>query len=168
MEMSAWKRAIAAIFVTLLSWLGIQAQSGAAQTSQPETAAETLAQSCSDPQDYARVTTESTPLNVRSKPGGAVIGAIPRNWAVIVQGKDSTGRWTRVTSHFGDIGEYGFASAPNFRTGWVATRYLRPLGKFCQKPEPVGNLEQSNPNALNDWNLLGDAIARSANSVDPR
>jgi hypothetical protein len=117
-------------------------------------------------QAYARVVTESTPLRIRATPNGRVIGAVPRGWAVVVVAQDSTGQWTKITSHFGDVGEMGFGSAPNFRDGWVATRFLSNLGQFCEKPMAMGVAPlmavqtQTEVNPV-DWLQLGDRIAQT-------
>ncbi|NEO28369.1 MAG: hypothetical protein F6K03_16185 [Kamptonema sp. SIO4C4] len=116
---------------------------------------------CTNPQDYARVITDEDPLNVRRSPDGDIIGSIPKGWAVVVQGKDATGEWTRVTSHFGEIGNFGFASAENFRSGWVATRFLRPMGRYCMKPAALlrvtSELFARRPVVVNeDWTQRGD------------
>lgn len=121
-------------------------------------------------QFYARIATEEDPLRVRSTPGGQVIGAIPKGWAVVVVDLDETGDWTKVTSHFGDVfGDVysgGFATAPDFRTGWVATRYLENLGEFCEKPmnltlQPLSHTAIAAAPSQEDWLELGDRIART-------
>ncbi|MEB3290738.1 MAG: SH3 domain-containing protein [Leptolyngbya sp.] len=120
-------------------------------------------------QPYARVITERDPLRIRATPNGRVIGSVPPGWAVVVLGRDRSGQWTKITSHFGEYSnEPGFASAPDFRNGWVATRFLRNLGDFCDKPMASGlaplvasTLEASTLEAPRaDWLALGDDIAQ--------
>ena len=118
-----------------------------------------------DRQPYARVVTQRDPLLVRATPGGSIIGAIPKGWAVVTLERNSNGQWTRITSHFGNIDDYPFGSAPHFRDGWVATRYLDELGEFCEKPMAMvegalvvhGQTQQYLANE--DWLQLGDRIA---------
>lgn len=133
-----------------------------------------LAQACPQPDQtrdsYAEVTTiEGDALNIRSSPNGPVIGAVPDGWQVVTLGQDSSGNWVRITSHFGDVGEFGFASAPYFRDGWVSAAFLRNLGRFCDKPF---NLQQQNQSAVfdnrvveqQDWLQIADAIATSTHN----
>ena len=121
-----------------------------------------------EPQPYARVITERDDLRIRAMPGGEVIGAVPKGWAVVVLGTDPTGRWTEITSHFGDGESIGFGSAPAFRNGWVATRYLEDLGEFCNKPMAtmgVQLLASANAQqylAHEDWLHIGDRIVRNS------
>lgn len=128
-----------------------------------------LAQRCTNPKPYAKVITKSGSLNVRSAPNGKIIGSIPRGWAVVVGNKDLTGKWMRVTSHLGDP-DYSsnrllFASAESFRGGWVAVEFLKPLGKFCEKPisllqiEKKALLEEKEILVNEDWVAIGDRIA---------
>ena len=90
---------------------------------------------CNNPNPYAKVRT-SQGLEVHSRPNGGVIGLIPNGWAIIPVRRDATGRWTRITSHFGDfVGTHlRFASAPLFRAGWVVSSSLQNLGLHCEKP----------------------------------
>jgi hypothetical protein len=118
---------------------------------------------------YARVTTQGDDLRVRATPNGDVIGSIPNGWEVIVQERDTTGNWARVTSHYGErFGNDGpaFGSAPNFRNGWVSTDFLTDLGFSCDKPFNLRSLLQP---ALfgqrqvvvgEDWLSRGDRLAR--------
>lgn len=161
-----WKKALALLTVSILSVMGVKSTS--ATTATPETQ---LAQSCSPnlrhstPASYARVTLQRGTLNIRSSPNGRVIGSVPNGWQVLTLRKDTTGRWTRITSHLGDVGPNGFVSAPNFREGWVSTSLLRNLGRFCGKPL---ELQRSALSALSgnkkilvneDWVQRGDRIA---------
>ncbi|NJN49409.1 MAG: SH3 domain-containing protein [Alkalinema sp. RL_2_19] len=120
------------------------------------------------PKYYSKVTTNSgDPLVVRQTPAGKAIGSIPDNWAVVVLEWSRNGVWARVTSHFGDVGEHGFASAEDFREGWVAAGYLKDLGRFCDKPDSVAQIVQpelfgtSPVEIQSDWLALGDTIAQS-------
>lgn len=132
-----------------------------------------IAQACptdsphESPRLYARVNMRRGTLNIRSSPNGRIIGSVPNRWQVIVLNRDKTGQWSRITSHFGDVSPVGFASAPDFRDGWVATAYLKDLGKFCDKPI---NLMRSDLTPLSetkkilvheDWVQMGDRISRS-------
>ena len=116
-------------------------------------------------QTYARVVTQSTPLQVRATPGGQVVGSIPKGWLVVVEETNSTGEWTKITSHFGNVDGYGYGSAPDFHDGWVASRFLSIVGDFCEKPfalagtlliaaAPADNLQL-------DWLQMGDRIAQA-------
>ncbi|MEO0491132.1 MAG: SH3 domain-containing protein [Cyanobacteria bacterium J06659_2] len=119
-------------------------------------------------QPYARVITEDDPLLVRATPNGRVIGAIPKGWAVVTLELNSNGQWTRITSHWGEVTESDgtlFGSAPDFRSGWVATRYLEDLGEFCEKPMAMlesslaASAQAQQYIANEDWLQLGDRIA---------
>lgn len=118
------------------------------------------------PQYYSRVqTNQGDPLRVRATPAGRTIGSIPDGWAVVVLEWSRNGVWARVTSHFGNVDPYGFASAEYFREGWVSAGYLKDLGRFCEKPAAVAQLIQpevfgANPvEVQGDWLALGDALA---------
>ncbi|MBP0020584.1 MAG: SH3 domain-containing protein [Cyanobacteria bacterium SBLK] len=158
------KRAIAAIALAGLSLLTGKAASAFSES--PSGRDRYLSQqNCPDPQHYGRVITTSDPLSVRSTPKGEVIGSIPQGWAVVTNGKDSTGDWTHVTSHFGNVGDFGFASAPKFREGWVSTRFLRPLGRYCYKPIALLKLpgllfSGSSMTVREDWTQRGDRFSR--------
>lgn len=156
------KWAIAAILLAILSLLGNKTATALSGSSSHRDRYLSQ-QNCSDPQDYGRVITTSDPLSVRSTPNGDVIGSIPQGWAVVTNGKDSTGDWTHVTSHFG-IGDFGFASAPSFRKGWVSTRFLRPLGRYCYKPTALlklpGLLFGGSPVTVQEnWTQRGDRFS---------
>ncbi|MEM9502360.1 MAG: SH3 domain-containing protein [Cyanobacteria bacterium P01_E01_bin.43] len=120
-------------------------------------------------QAYARIITQEDPLRIRATPGGRVIGAVPKGWAVVVLEVNNTGDWTKITSHFGDPGEFGFASAPSFREGWVASRYLAALGDFCEKPsldmaavQLVTGPDAQQYTVQEDWLQMGDRIAQKS------
>ena len=152
-------RAIAAIAITVLSLLGLKTATATTPRSELSRGDALLSQqSCPDPEHYARVITETDPLSVRSTPNGDTIGSIPKGWAVVVNGKDSTGNWSHVTSHFSNV---GFVSAPNFRAGWVSTRFLRPLGRYCYKPTALLKIPSllfggSSVTVHEDWTQRGD------------
>lgn len=121
------------------------------------------------PKYFSRVTTnDGDPLRVRSTPSGEAIGAIPNGWAVVVLEWSRNGVWARVSSHFGEIENPGFGSAPDFREGWVAAAYLKDLGRFCDKPESVSQLVQpelfgQQPLEIQgDWLALADRLADTA------
>ena len=121
-----------------------------------------------EPQAYARIITQEDPLRIRATPGGRIIGAVPKGWAVVVLEVNGTGDWTKITSHFGDPGEFGFGSAPSFREGWVASRYLAALGDFCEKPslDMAAVQLMTGPDAQQytvqeDWLQMGDRIAQT-------
>ncbi|MBD1909054.1 MULTISPECIES: pre-peptidase C-terminal domain-containing protein [unclassified Leptolyngbya] len=116
---------------------------------------------------YARVTTrDGDNVRVRATPNGRVIGSIPSGWEVIVQERDSTGNWTRVTSHYGEGDINVFVSAPNFENGWVSTAFLTDLGYSCDKPSAPWSLLQpqlfGQRDAVvgEDWIARGDRIAQ--------
>jgi hypothetical protein len=165
--MNVWKNRTllcASVGFSILGATAAQAQSP--QPIQP-------GQSCEfgrKPQTYALVQTTEGDLRVRATPGGAIIGAIPKNWAVIPVRVDSTGNWVRITSHVGEVTQGGrsgiaFGNAPYFRTGWVAARFLKRLpGKYCDKPQITSQLVRSQLTAQDilvqeDWLDLGDRIA---------
>jgi hypothetical protein len=166
------KQAIAAIALTVLSLLGLKTATAATSSESLDRADLRLSQqNCPDPEYYARVITDTDPLSVRSTPNGQAIGAIPKGWAVVTNGKDSTGDWTHITSHFGDIGSYGFGNAPNFREGWVSTRFLRPLGRYCYKPISLLNIPSrlfggSSVVVHEDWTQRGDRFSRQNSDRD--
>lgn len=125
---------------------------------------QSLAQAnCSE--TYARVITERDPLRIRATPNGRVIGAVPSGWAVVVLERDPSGQWTRITSHFGEYtDDVLMISAPDFRNGWVSTRFLRNLGDFCGKPMSMDLLSPLVSAATGshqaDWLALGDELAQ--------
>lgn len=53
-----------------------------------------------------------TPMNVRSRPNGAIVGALHNDTTVFVSGTSSDGRWAKVSP------------AGEGKTGWVAKRLL--------------------------------------------
>jgi hypothetical protein len=124
----------------------------------------TAKQDCENPQRYFRGISQAS-IDVYSNPNGRAIGLIPSGWAVIVVGRDSSGRWARITSHFGDdVGTHSrFISAPLFRPGWVISSSLEDLGLHCEKPISSISINlQAKSNFLQvqeDWLQLGDRIA---------
>lgn len=124
---------------------------------------------CNNPLPYAKVRT-SQGLEVYSRPNGGVIGLIPNDWAVIPVRLDATGRWIRITSHFGDsVGTHSrFSSAPLFRAGWVVSSSLEYLGLYCEKPVSSLSINlRANTVGFSlyvqeNWLQMGDRIAISA------
>ncbi|NEO83911.1 MAG: SH3 domain-containing protein [Spirulina sp. SIO3F2] len=113
---------------------------------------------------YSQVTTEGGRLRIREEPAGEIIGYIPNGWKIVVLEWTRNGVWARVTGPGGfTFPEY--ASAPDFVEGWVSAGYLKDLGRFCAKPDGVGQLLQ--PEVLGvepvtvqeDWLAMGDALA---------
>ncbi|MBE9223494.1 hypothetical protein IQ215_12385 [Cyanobacterium stanieri LEGE 03274] len=88
------------------------------------------------PQKYYQVTTTTGDLRLRATPGGDIVGSIPSGWQVYVAKFDFSGRWAYVRDVYSPYySEYGWASAPNFRSdGWVSVDYLQYIGQFCSKP----------------------------------
>ncbi|MEM9540838.1 MAG: hypothetical protein AAGA60_15195 [Cyanobacteria bacterium P01_E01_bin.42] len=157
------KQAIAVITFVILSLFGSKATLASSESANRDRYLSQ--QSCPRPRHYARVITTDDPLSVRSTPNGDPIGSIPQGWAVVTNGKDSTGDWTHVTSHHGS-GDY-FVNAPRFRTGWVSTRFLRPLGRYCYKPTALLKLPGllfggSFVTVQEDWTQRGDRLSRPA------
>jgi hypothetical protein len=182
---SHWKEAFTLITAMFLSVIGVKTAFATTKISKatvaekpsltpPQSNGETqLAQACPNeshhqsPRPYARVTTQGDPLNIRSSPNGRIIGSVPNRWEVVTLNRDATGKWTRITSHFGDVAPIGFASARRFSEGWVSTAHLKNLGRFCDKPM---NLMRSELKTLSetkklliheDWVEMGDRISRS-------
>jgi hypothetical protein len=166
MQLTHWKQPFTLFLTGILASLG--------QTAQATEPADQLAQvvrGCQYgdfPNYYSRVTTnKGDPLRIRNTPAGKTIGSVPNGWAVVVLEWSRNGVWARITSHFGDVGEFPFASAESFRDGWVAAAYLKDLGRFCDKPEAVGQLVQpavfgEQPiEVQGDWLALGDALAET-------
>lgn len=183
--MTNWKKALAFITLILLSVMGVKTTSAYTKTAtatqeeeiSPPTSRKNgetlLSQRC--PESYQRfktygrvITRAGNTLNIRSKPNGKIIGEVPSGWTVVLGGMDATRRWVRITSHQGERGELSYASAPKFRRGgWVAREFMRPLGRFCQKPIAMMRLDM---NALSgekkilvneDWTQLGDRISKA-------
>lgn len=175
MKITSWKTVFAVLVTAVLSAIGIKSApaEAALQVQREGFAASSLsdpqlAQTCpygDKPQPYARVVTQRDPLVVRSSPNGRIIGSIPKGWAVVTVRKDSTGRWVRVTSHYGDIQGLAFGSAPDFASGWVSAKFLKNIGTHCEKPMATSSLLQ--PELFGqretvvqaDWVELGDRIA---------
>lgn len=111
---------------------------------------------------YGRVATlDGDDLYIRSRPNGKVIGAAPFGWAVVTVKRDSSQKWIYID-------EYPSASAPALRSGWVAAKYIKPLGRFCEKPM---SLIRTNMNGLfankqvvvnENWVQIGDRISKKA------
>lgn len=124
---------------------------------------------CNNPMPYAKVMAQQG-LDVYSRPNGGVIGLIPNGWTIIPIKRDSTGRWTRITGHFGDnVGTHSrFSSAPLFRPGWVVSSSLENLGFHCEKPVSSlsinlhANQVERPLKVQENWLSMGDRIAMSA------
>ncbi len=119
------------------------------------------------PKYYSQVKTNSgSPLRVRATPDGKPIGVIPDGWQVVVLEWSRNGVWARVTNHFG-IDNPHFASAPDFREGWISAGYLKDLGRFCEKPASIAQLLQpeifgAQPvEVQGDWLAMGDRLAET-------
>ncbi|MEO0458925.1 MAG: SH3 domain-containing protein [Cyanobacteria bacterium P01_A01_bin.114] len=170
MRQRYWKLPVFVLLSGVIASLGQQAQAN----DNSQTLAQVV-QGCEFggfPKYYSRVTTnEGDPLLVRATPDGRPIGSIPDGWAVVVLEWTRNGVWARVTSHFGDIGEFGFANAADFREGWVSAGYLKDLGRFCEKPANVAQLLQPDIfgdqpiEVQGDWLALGDSLAEAI--LDP-
>lgn len=168
--MNSWKRIFSMITLFVFSVAGVETSvASVKQNSKP-------AQKCPEgksPYNYVRVTTKAgSPLNVRNKPNGKIIGKIPSKWTIVPVKKDPTGKWTRIqfakyAGYAFEVTEYGFVTAPEFRTGWVATEFLKPLGKFCEKPLAMLRMQMNalfgNQSILvnEDWVQRGDRISRA-------
>jgi hypothetical protein len=140
----------------------------------PQLYAETV-QACQDggfPHYYVRIQTNTDEsLRVWNAPNGTAIGSIPNGWAVRVLEWSRNGYWVKVTSHF-DAGRGGprterFATAQEFREGWVSAGFVKDLGRFCEKPEATAILLQpdlfgAQPiEVQGDWLARGDVLAES-------
>lgn len=164
--LTSWKHRCFILTSVILSLVGLDASVTHATPVQPP---DRLAQTCDSgqkPQTYARVVTQTTALNIRSQPNGRVIGSVPKGWAVVPVQTDKSGQWVKINSHFGNY-DVPFASAPNFRVGWVASRFLKRLGRFCDKPTNPMSLLQHNRFAQyhtqmqSSWIQIGDKLAQS-------
>ncbi|MGB7414560.1 MAG: SH3 domain-containing protein, partial [Thermosynechococcaceae cyanobacterium] len=125
-----------------LSGLVVSLNQKAIAVTRPRQVAQ-VAKSCESghgPRFFTRVTTnQGDPLSVRSAPAGSKVGSIPNGWAVIVLEWSRNGYWAKVTGRYGAV-YGGFASAPDFREGWVSASYLKDLGRLCDKPESAAQL----------------------------
>jgi hypothetical protein len=137
------------------------------QTTAPQSIAQVVKACPYDgfPKFYSRVrTNQGDPLRVRSTPNGKPIGSIPDKWAVVVLEWSRNGVWARVTSHWNDDSPR-FGSASDFRGGWVAAAYLEDIGRFCEKPEAVAQVDAPQVfgavpvMAQQDWLAMGDALS---------
>lgn len=159
-----WLYWVAAV-ASALGWQAIAATPSEAQQ---------LARECPDGQRslfYARVSTETDPLLIRSAPNGRIIGAVPKGWLVVIGERDPSGRWARIGnswSHWDSHLVAGpTAGAPDFVVGWVSTDYLVNLGEFCEKPAQVSQVQpwstalgQQALLVQEDWLALGDRLAQ--------
>lgn len=166
----SWKHPFSIFASIIFSLLGLE--SGAAIATLAERSYP-VAQTCpygEQPKSYSRIVTQQgDPINVRSQPNGPVIGSIPSGWAIVPVKTDASGNWVKVNHHFGNF-DVAFGSAPNFRIGWVAARYLKYLGKFCEKPQNQMSLLRLNLfdkheiQIQSNWIKMGDRITRVNNS----
>lgn len=113
---------------------------------------------------YAQVTTDGGRLRVREEPAGDVVGYIPNDWKIVVLEWTRNGVWARVTGP-GGFTLPSYVSAPDFEEGWVSAGYLKDLGRFCTKPDGVGQMLApevlgAEPVAVQTDRLaMGDALA---------
>ncbi len=157
-----WKSVISLITFFVLSVLGTKTD---ATTTASKTSSETiLAQAC--PYDnprlrYGRVATQDgDDLYIRSRPNGKVIGAVPFGWAVVTVKRDATKKWIYIDE------QYPYSSAPALTRGWVGAKFIKPLGRFCEKPRAF---TRTNMNGLfarqvlvnEHWVKIGDRLASS-------
>jgi hypothetical protein len=169
-----WKQIALFVSLTLLSLLGIKT------TSATPSQTTLQAQNCpygGKPRPFAQVVTETDPLTIRSSPDGPVIGLVPKGWQVVTGDRDATGKWVKIGSEYSSSpqnldgggsrrGGGAFASAPEFRVGWVNRAYLKPLGNFCEKPLKI---QRNNLRGLSgdrqvviheDWLQIAERIAQ--------
>ena len=134
---SKWKLIISFITFFVLSVLSTKPSATATMqtvdTQARTTSGETiLTQAC--PYDnprlrYGRVATQDgDDLYIRSRPNGKIIGAVPFGWAVVTVKRDATKKWIYIEE------QYPYNSASALKTGWVAAKFIKPLGRFCEKP----------------------------------
>lgn len=167
-----WQKIALFVSLTLLSLLGIKTAS--ATPSQTTLKAQTCRYG--KPRPFAQVVTERDPLTIRSSPNGPVIGLVPRGWQVVTGDRDATGKWVKIGSEYSDSSQNldggssrrgrAFASAPEFRVGWVNRDYLKPLGNACEKPLKI---QRNNLRGLSgdrqvviheDWLQIAERIAK--------
>jgi hypothetical protein len=171
--LKVWKQIVLFVSLTLLSLLGVKT------TSATPSQTTLQAQNCSyggKPRPFAQVVTETDPLTIRSSPDGPVIGLVPKGWQVVTGDLDATGQWVKIGSEYSSSpqnldggsrreGVAAFASAPDFRVGWVNRAYLKPLGNFCEKPLKIqrgefkGLSEERQVLIHEDWLQIADRIA---------
>jgi len=171
--LKVWKQIVLFVSLTLLSLLGVKT------TSATPSQTTLQAQNCpygGQPRPFAQVVTETDPLTIRSSPNGPVIGLVPKGWQVVTGDRDATGQWVKIGSEYSSSpqnldgggsrrGGMAFASAPDFRVGWVNRVYLKPLGNFCEKPlkiqrgELKGLSQERQVLIHEDWLQIADRIA---------
>jgi hypothetical protein len=137
-NMKIWKSALSFIAFFILSVLGAKPNTATAIMPNADTQAEIasnetiLTQACpyNNPRlRYGRVATQDgDDLYIRSRPNGKVIGAVPFGWAVVTVKRDATNQWVYIDE------QYPSGSAPDLTRGWVAAKFIKPLGRFCEKP----------------------------------
>ncbi len=128
-----WKSVLSFVALVILSVFGTKAN---ATEKTPQTSISSnetvLAQACpyNNPRlRYGRVATQDgDDLYIRSRPNGKVIGAVPFGWAVVTVKRDATNQWIYIDE------QYPTGSAPALTRGWVAAKFIKPLGRFCEKP----------------------------------
>lgn len=166
-----WKLALSFIVLVVLSMLGTKPNSATATMPKADIQATTtsnetiIAQACpyNNPRlRYGRVATQDgDDLYIRSRPNGRVIGAVPFGWAVVTVKRDATSQWIYIDE------QYPYNSAPALKRGWVAAKFIKPLGRFCEKPRAfirtnMNGLFASSQVLVNeDWIQMGDRLASS-------
>lgn len=163
-NMKIWKSVLSFIALVILSMLGTKAN---ATTKTPPTSITSnepiLAQDCpyNNPRlRYGRVATQDgDDLYIRSRPNGKIIGAVPFGWAVVTVKRDATNQWIYIDE------PYATGSAPALTRGWVAAKFIKPLGRFCEKPRAFIRTNMkglfANQQVLvnEDWILWSDRLA---------
>lgn len=128
------------LFLILLAsglWASQEMQAQAVSLSSAEDSVAQAVKPCfaeAYPLPYAEVITDKDPLTVRNKPNGKAIGSIPKGWKVTVLQWTRNGFWAFVSGPYGYGPTQGFVSAEKFREGWVSARFLKDLGRSCDKP----------------------------------
>lgn len=164
-----WKSVLSFIVLVILSVVSNKPSSATAKTLEvPPTNIsnnEILAQACpyNNPRlRYGRVATQDgDDLYIRSRPNGKVIGAVPFGWAVVTVKRDATNKWIYIDE------PYPSGSAPALTRGWVAAKFIKPLGRFCEKPRAfirtnMNGLFASSQVLVNEnWIRMSDRLASS-------
>lgn len=165
-----WKSVISFIVLVILSVVSNKPNSATAKTLKvPPTNISNhktiLAQACpyNNPRlRYGRVSTQDgDDLYIRSRPNGKLIGAVPFGWAVVTVKRDATNQWIYIDE------PYPSASAPALTRGWVAAKFIKPLGRFCEKPRAfirtnMNGLFASSQVLVNEnWIRMSDRMASS-------
>lgn len=163
-----WKSVLSFVILVILSVVSNKPNPATAKTLKvPQTntaSSETLlAQACpyNNPRlRYGRVATQDgDDLYIRSRPKGKVIGAVPFGWAVVTVKRDATNQWIYIDE------QYPYNSAPALTRGWVSAKFIKPLGRFCEKPTAfirtnMNGLFASSQVLVNEhWVQMGDRLA---------